>query len=98
MTSHPILKFLRNDYYPYIVLPESIELHLQGPQLPPRPLIPSKPEMPAKPIEPALPKIPKKVMEKFQALSRRSRTGWLNYSRSTILFSCGGNVWCFNLS
>lgn len=69
MTSHPILKFVRNDYYPYIVLPEAIELHLQGPQLPPRPPMPSKPKMPAKPIEPTLPKIPTKVMGKFQALA-----------------------------
>ena len=64
---HPVLKFNRNDYYPYIQLPRTIELHLSGPVLPPKPKNITAPILPQKPNEPSLPKVPKKVMEKLEA-------------------------------
>jgi hypothetical protein len=64
---HPVLKFNRNDYYPYVQLPRAIELHLSGPVLPPKPKNITEPILPQKPNEPSLPKVPKKVMEKLEA-------------------------------
>jgi hypothetical protein len=58
--SHPILKYVREDYYPYVVLPEPIALHLRGPDLPPPPPDPEPPQMPERPREPELPTMPKR--------------------------------------
>lgn len=60
---HPILKYVRDDYYPYVVLPHPIDLHLRGPDLPPRPPEPEPPQMPARPPEPEPPRMPERPRE-----------------------------------
>ncbi|MGY2838365.1 hypothetical protein ACVWXE_002443 [Thermostichus sp. MS-CIW-41] len=50
--SHPILRYVRKDYYPYVVLPQPIALLLRGPDLPPCPPEPEPPQMPERPTEP----------------------------------------------
>jgi hypothetical protein len=37
--THPILEDQRSDYYSYLQLPVSIELHLSSPTLPPKPVL-----------------------------------------------------------
>ncbi len=64
---HPVLKFNRNDYYPYVQLPRAIELHLSGPVLPPKPENIIAPTLPQKPEEPSLPKAPPVLMQKLEA-------------------------------
>jgi|GEM_PF-2640567 len=66
-TLHQILKYVRKDCYPYVVLPEAIASYLQGPTLPPKPTPPTKPLLPRKPEPPPIPEVPSKVMDKLQA-------------------------------
>ncbi|MGY4614698.1 hypothetical protein ACVWWY_002807, partial [Thermostichus sp. OS-CIW-38] len=62
--SHPILRYVRKDYYPYVVLPQPIALLLRGPDLPPCPLEPEPPQMPARPLEPEPPQMPERPTER----------------------------------
>ncbi len=64
---HPILKYERNDCYPYIVLPAPISLQLREPKLPPPPRKPEPPQLPPRPVEPRLPELPTPVMDNLRA-------------------------------
>ncbi|TVQ44179.1 MAG: DUF559 domain-containing protein [Gloeocapsa sp. DLM2.Bin57] len=67
MSSHPLLKYIRKDCYPYLALPQEIYLHLQGPKLPEKPSLAPEPKKPEKPTPPELPSIPTRVMGKLKS-------------------------------
>lgn len=80
--SHPILRYVREDYYPYVVLPQPIALLLRGPDLPPCPPEPEPPQMPERPTEqPELPRMPERPVrpnlpELPQPLMGKLQSAW----------------------
>jgi hypothetical protein len=64
--AHPILKYQRHDFYPYILLPQALELHIKGPTLPDRPVI-HEPVIPERPTRPRVPEVPQQVWDKLTA-------------------------------